>query len=88
MEAPDKDSSGSDDEEKQIEKIFKNFLFIGVDYGGLVEASDKESNGSDDEEKQIEKYKKLLQDIDKKDVKKKKKDVQMEITWEPGTAIR
>ena len=51
-----------------------------------MEASDKDSSGSDDEEKQIEKYKKLLQDIDKKDVKKKKKDVQMEITWEPGTA--
>ena len=58
-------------------------LILGVDYGKLVEASDRESE-SEDEEQQIEKYKQLLQDIDRKEDRKKKKDVQMEITWEPG----
>ena len=59
------------------------YPFTDVDYGKLVEASDRESE-SEDEEKQIEKYKQLLQDIDKKEDRKKDKDVQMEITWEPG----
>lgn len=38
------------------------------------------------EEEQIAKYRELLQSIQEKDRKEKDKDMEMEITWVPGTS--
>lgn len=47
---------------------------------------EKQANGSqsDDDEDPIQKYKKLLEEIDKKEESKKNKDMEMEITWGLG----
>ncbi|CAG2186494.1 ESF1 homolog [Mytilus edulis] len=50
---------------------------------GNLDFGDEESE-SDNEEQQINKYKSLVQSIKESEEKKKKRDVEMEITWEPG----
>jgi hypothetical protein len=45
------------------------------------------SSESEDEERQINKYKSLVQSIKDSEEKKKKRDIEMEITWEPGKHI-
>ncbi|XP_052105857.1 ESF1 homolog [Mytilus californianus] len=50
---------------------------------GNLDFGDEESE-SEDEEQQINKYKSLVQSIKESEEKKKKRDVEMEITWEPG----
>ncbi|XP_056022358.1 ESF1 homolog isoform X2 [Ostrea edulis] len=51
----------------------------------VVSADDKEDDIEDDsEESQIKKYRSLLQSLDDDKNLKKKKDIKMEVTWEPG----
>ncbi|XP_013398930.1 ESF1 homolog [Lingula anatina] len=57
-------------------------------YGDLIEKPDfaiSDGEGSEeDEDKALEKYKALLKTVEEKDEKKEEKDMEMEITWEPG----
>lgn len=50
---------------------------VGVDN---IEDDDEDDN----EENQIQKYRSLLQSLDDDKNRKKKKEVEMEVTWEPG----
>lgn len=54
----------------------------GPDYGALLEEEESEG-GEGTEDRQIDKYKKLLLDIDSEE-RRKEREIQMEITWEPG----
>ncbi|XP_061168989.1 ESF1 homolog [Saccostrea echinata] len=45
---------------------------------------DDNDNEDDNEESQIQKYRSLLQSLDNDKDQKKKKEVEMEVTWEPG----
>ena len=49
-----------------------------------MEASDDNGSEASDVEKQIDKYKRLLQSLDDSRQASKDKDMDMEITWEPG----
>lgn len=55
----------------------------GPDYGALLEEEEESEGGEGNEDRQIDKYKKLLLDIDSEE-RKKEREIQMEITWEPG----
>lgn len=58
------------------------------DFGVGSDDDDNQSEESETEEKQIDKYRKLLQNIQETEEEKERKDVEMEVTWEPGqTAI-
>ncbi|XP_056022356.1 ESF1 homolog isoform X1 [Ostrea edulis] len=61
------------------------YLFMTEDDRPVVSADDKEDDIEDDsEESQIKKYRSLLQSLDDDKNLKKKKDIKMEVTWEPG----
>lgn len=51
-----------------------------------VKAPEDESSGADndDEETRIQKYKQLLGGLEDAENKNKRRDIEMEITWEPG----
>lgn len=57
----------------------------GPDYGAIFGSihEEGESEEESDEDRKLDKYKQLLTDIDSQE-KKKKLDVEMEISWEPG----
>lgn len=56
-------------------------LFVLVDESSEEEIEDQPEAENEDP---IQKYKKLLEDIEKKDEKKMNKDMEMEITWGVG----
>lgn len=58
----------------------KNFFTIIVAGEDQIEEVEAKS----DDEDPIQKYKKLLEDIEKKDEKKSNKDMEMEISWGIG----
>ncbi|XP_060074657.1 ESF1 homolog [Ylistrum balloti] len=73
------------------EEDFKAYLASSSDeeanpYGNILGASDDESHSeeSENEDKHIDKYRKLLQSIQDTEKEQDKKDVEMEVTWEPG----
>lgn len=49
-----------------------------------TDENSEEENEINEEDDPIKKYKMLLEDIDKKEEKKKNKDMEMEITWGLG----
>ena len=57
----------------------------GVDYGAAFgnNEEDGDSGEDSDDDKNLDKYKKLLTDLNSQE-NKKKHDVEMEISWEPG----
>lgn len=85
MRAPSKMDTATEDD-------FKAYLASSSDeeednpYGNLVGGSDEESQSeeSENEEKHIDKYRKLLQSIQETEKEQENKDVEMEVTWEPG----
>ncbi|XP_052701173.1 ESF1 homolog isoform X1 [Crassostrea angulata] len=48
------------------------------------EDNNEDDDEDDNEENQIQKYRSLLQSLDDDKTRKKKKEVEMEVTWEPG----
>ncbi|XP_060581600.1 ESF1 homolog isoform X3 [Ruditapes philippinarum] len=56
----------------------------GADYGAIIgNNEDDGDSGDDSDNKNLDKYKKLLTDLNSQE-NKKKHDVEMEISWEPG----
>lgn len=49
-----------------------------------VDNNEDNDDDDDNEENQIQKYRSLLQSLDEDKSRKKKKEVEMEVTWEPG----
>lgn len=64
----------------------KDYLASSSESEGDGEASDDEAKSDKDEENEdpIQRYKKLLEEIEKKDEKKSNKDMEMEISWGIG----
>ena len=60
-------------------------LYISEEPLADLDLSNDNDSASEDEEEQINKYKSLVQSIKESEEKKKNRDVEMEITWEPGT---
>lgn len=72
-----------------------NFFFVLIyvkyrtvyntdNYFNITDENSKQENEVNKEDDPIKKYKMLLEDIEKKDEKKKNKDMEMEITWGLG----
>ncbi|XP_033733890.1 ESF1 homolog [Pecten maximus] len=87
MRAPSKMDTATEDD-------FKAYLASSSDedenpYGSFVGASDEEgqSEESDNEDKHIDKYRRLLQSIQETEKEQENKDVEMEVTWEPGLKL-
>ncbi|XP_053393712.1 ESF1 homolog [Mercenaria mercenaria] len=57
----------------------------GPDYSAIFgnNEEDEDSGGESDDDKKLDKYKQLLTDLDSQE-SKKKHDIEMEISWEPG----
>lgn len=56
-----------------------------VSFSEVKPEEKKEGKKGKKEEEQIAKYRELLQSIQQKDRKEKDKDMEMEVTWVPGT---
>ncbi|CAH0585821.1 unnamed protein product [Chrysodeixis includens] len=62
----------------------KDYLASSSESDGDGEASDDDAKSDNEDEDPIQRYKKLLEDIEKKDEKKSNKDMEMEISWGIG----
>ena len=67
-----------------------SLIFSRLDpYNGMLGNNDEDDDDDDDnsdegEDSRIDKYKKLLLDIQDTEKNKDNRDVEMEVTWEPG----
>lgn len=63
-----------------------DLFFSAAYYGAFNFDQDDDNDGTDseDEQAQIDKYRELAQNIKEQEKKHETKDVEMEITWEPG----
>uniref|UniRef100_K1QAY7 ESF1-like protein n=1 Tax=Magallana gigas TaxID=29159 RepID=K1QAY7_MAGGI len=75
----------SSSEEEADDGTVTDFFLTDYDDKPLVGEDNNEDDDEDDnEENQIQKYRSLLQSLDDDKTRKKKKEVEMEVTWEPG----